>query len=109
MVVNNGPKAEAEAFKEEFGEALHQLELTLSPEKTVLTHVNDGFDFLGFHIQRRPKLSEPQRKVLYVTPTEKSVERYKEKIRDLLTEKNINVINKIQSVIMVLRGWIRYY
>ena len=61
------------------------------------------------HIQRRPKLSEPERKVLYVTPTEKSVERYKEKIRDLLAEPNINVVNKLQAVNRVIRGWARYY
>ena len=109
LVLTNGPKAEAEALKEEFGDFLHHLELTLSPEKTVITHVNDGFDFLGYHIQRRPKLSEPERKVLYVTPTEKSVERYKEKIRDLLAEPNINVVNKLQAVNRVIRGWARYY
>ncbi len=109
LVLTNGPKAEAEALKEEFGEFLHHLELTLSPEKTVITHVNDGFDFLGYHIQRRPKLSEPERKVLYVTPTEKSIERYKEKIRDLLAEPNINVVNKLQAVNRVIRGWARYY
>jgi RNA-directed DNA polymerase len=109
LVLTNGPKAEAEALKEEFGDFLQHLELTLSPEKTVITHVNDGFDVLGFHIQRRPKLSERERKVLYVTPTEKSVERYKEKIRDLLTEPNINVVNKLQAVNRVIRGWARYY
>jgi RNA-directed DNA polymerase len=109
LVLTNGPKAEAEALKEEFGDVLQHLELTLSPEKTVITHVNDGFDFLGYHIQRRSKLSEPERKVLYVTPTEKSVERYKEKIRDLLAEPNSNVVNNLQAVNRVIRGWARYY
>jgi hypothetical protein len=36
-----------------------QLRLTLSPEKTRITHVDDGFDFLGFCIQRRPRVECP--------------------------------------------------
>jgi RNA-directed DNA polymerase len=32
-----------------------QLCLTLSPEKTHITHVDDGFDLLGFRIVRRPR------------------------------------------------------
>ena len=61
------------------------------------------------HIQRLPKRSEPERKVLYVTPTERNVERYKEKIRDLLAEPNINVVNKLQAANRIIRGWARYY
>ncbi|MBM0230003.1 RNA-directed DNA polymerase, partial [Micromonospora sp. ATA51] len=29
------------------------LKMTLSPEKTHITHIDDGFVFLGFRIQRR--------------------------------------------------------
>ena len=29
--------------------------LRLSPEKTRVVHIDDGFDFLGFHIQRKRK------------------------------------------------------
>ncbi|MFQ8806347.1 MAG: reverse transcriptase domain-containing protein [Alistipes indistinctus] len=28
--------------------------LTLSEEKTKITHINDGFDFLGFNIRKYP-------------------------------------------------------
>jgi RNA-directed DNA polymerase len=31
-----------------------QMRLTLSPEKTHITHVDDGFDLLGFRIVRAP-------------------------------------------------------
>src|SRR5208337_2760458 len=30
--------------------------LVLSPEKTVITHVRDGFDFLGQNVRRYPNL-----------------------------------------------------
>jgi len=28
----------------------------LSPEKTYVTHINDGFDFLGFHVRKASEL-----------------------------------------------------
>jgi len=28
--------------------------MTLSADKTLVTHIDTGFDFLGFHIQRKP-------------------------------------------------------
>jgi RNA-directed DNA polymerase len=109
LVLTNGSKSDAERLKEEFGEILNGLELTLSSEKTLVTHVNDGFEFLGFHVQRRPKLTEPERKALYVTPTKRNIERYKEKIRKLLSEPNVDPVNKIRAVNRVLKGWAIYY
>ena len=54
VVVSNGTKAEVKATKQAIQQFLeNELHLTLSEEKTVITHVNDGFDFLGFHIQRK--------------------------------------------------------
>ena len=54
VVVSNGPKAEVKATRLAIQQFLeNEPHLTLSEEKTVITHVNDGFDFLGFHIQRK--------------------------------------------------------
>jgi RNA-directed DNA polymerase len=109
LALTNGPKNQAIALKDEFGEILAVRGLTLSPEKTLITHINDGFDFLGFHIQRRTKRSEPERKVVYVTPTERNVQRYKEKIRSMLTGQNYDVVNKLRALGRVSEGWARYY
>ena len=55
VVVSNASQAEVKATKQAIQRFLeNELHLTLSEEKTVITHVNDGFDFLGFHIQRGP-------------------------------------------------------
>ena len=52
MLLCNGPHAEAERLREEARQVLwDQLQLELSVEKTHITHVTDGFDFLGFHLQ----------------------------------------------------------
>jgi group II intron reverse transcriptase/maturase len=53
VVLCNGSKAQAQTIKEELTTFLHDhLGLMLSDEKTVITHLNDGFTFLGFHMVR---------------------------------------------------------
>jgi len=48
LLLTNGSKAEAYRLREEFQVFLkEELHLELSVEKTHVTHVNDGFDFLG--------------------------------------------------------------
>ena len=47
VVLCNGTKAEAHAIKQEIGELLRTMGLTLSEEKTKVTHTTEGFDFLA--------------------------------------------------------------
>ncbi|HSC88780.1 MAG TPA: hypothetical protein VLC09_15970, partial [Polyangiaceae bacterium] len=55
MVLVRGTEAQAHAIKEQTaGFMREQMRLTLSPEKTAITHVDDGFDLLGFRIVRIP-------------------------------------------------------
>src|SRR6267142_4352435 len=48
VVLCNGTKAEAQAMKEELKGVLTNMELTLSEEKTKITHITEGFTFLGY-------------------------------------------------------------
>ncbi|MBU1800658.1 MAG: group II intron reverse transcriptase/maturase, partial [Actinobacteria bacterium] len=50
-----GTQSDAEAFREEIAEVLATMGLRLSPHKTLVTHIDEGLDFLGWHIQRRKK------------------------------------------------------
>jgi len=55
VVLVRGTEAQAHALKEQTAEFMAEhMRLTLSPEKTAITHVDDGFDLLGFRIKRRP-------------------------------------------------------
>jgi RNA-directed DNA polymerase len=47
IVLYNGRKEEALQMKEELKTVLDQMGLTLSEEKTKVTHITEGFDFLG--------------------------------------------------------------
>ncbi len=53
VILCNGNRQSAEEMKEQLREFLDkELHLKLSVEKTRITHVQDGFDFLGFHLCR---------------------------------------------------------
>ena len=109
VVVSNGPKAEVKATKAAIQQFLeNELHLTLSEEKTVITHVNDGFDFLGFHIQRKQVNG---RWAVHLRPTAKAKERVKRKLKDL-TSRNwtwMDEHTRLRSLNAVARGWAEYY
>lgn len=98
---------------------LEKLGVTLNREKTRIVHIAQGFEFLGFKIQRgkqRFKLprdrikSKLNRQNLYAIPTQKSVDRFKDQIRTW-TKRHTplrlgEVIDKINPII---RGWGNYY
>ena len=78
--------------------------LTLSEEKTKITHINEGFDFLGFNIRKF------RNNTLLTTPSKDAQKRFCEKIRKTI-EANKCVTQK--SLIMMLnpiiKGWGNYY
>ncbi len=54
MITVKGNKEAAEALREQCREFLEgKLNLTLNMEKTQITHVNDGFIFLGHSVIRK--------------------------------------------------------
>ncbi len=53
VILCNGTRAEAQHIKEEVGGILKDMGLTLSEEKTKITHITEGFIFLGYQIIRK--------------------------------------------------------
>ncbi len=53
VVVVHGTEHDAQAVREDVARVLAPMGLRLSPAKTQIEHLADGFDFLGFHIQWR--------------------------------------------------------
>jgi len=109
VVVSNGTITEVKAVKEELKDFLStSLHLELSEEKTKITHINDGIDFLGFNIQR----VKPEGKwVVHLRPTEKGTQRIKKKIKDLSTRGWTWLDEYIQLTRLnaLVRGWSEYY
>ncbi|WP_454226107.1 group II intron reverse transcriptase/maturase [Propioniciclava flava] len=55
VIVVKGERADADQLREEVAVVLVPMGLRLSPDKTRVVHIDDGFDFLGFHIRRMRK------------------------------------------------------
>ena len=110
LLLTNGGKETAYSLRDEFKAYLEvRLKLELSVEKTRVVHVNEGFDFLSFHIRRY--VSKSDRPKLLVTPSKTAQERLKEKVKEMTARKRFRdkPILKFGALNSVLRGWINYY
>jgi group II intron reverse transcriptase/maturase len=86
-----------------------ELELNLAEDKTLITHVNSGFDFLGIHVKRY----RTRRGIAMLTtvPDDK-VRRFKKKIQMATRVKGAAyeaVSSKIMAVNSIINGWAEYY
>jgi RNA-directed DNA polymerase len=80
--------------------------LQLNQKKTRITHITNGFDFLGFNIRRmrrRLKYNEldDQNTVLIIKPSKKSIAQFKDKVRNIVkrTSPFIRILKDINPVI----------
>jgi hypothetical protein len=109
VILSNGTRAQAEAMREEVREFLAtELHLTLSMEKTKITHLNDGFDFLGFRVQRAMGHNGMKTKV---TISAKGVRRHLETIQKATAPQTHqdSVTTKLKALNRIIAGWCRYY
>ncbi len=77
--------------------------LELSPEKTVITHIEDGFDFLGQNIRKYDGK-------LLIKPSLKSIKTLLRKIRNIVKANlQAKVENLIRLLNPIIRGWVQYH
>ena len=109
MLLWNGTKQGAQALKERFASFLRdELHLELSAEKTLVTHADEGFDFLGFHARRCQDYGKP---VLIIRPSRKSVQHFKEEVRALTDRATLSWDAEylVTHLNLYLKGWGYYY
>lgn len=109
VVVSNDTLTGVRQAKQDIKHFLEgDLHLTLSDDKTLITHVNDGFTFLGFHIQRvRPE----GRWVVHLRPSARAKDRIKERLKEL-TSRNWAWMDEYRRLVIlnaIVRGWAEYY
>ena len=110
VVMVAGTKADAEALWDEVATVLAPMGLRLSEEKTGVRHINEGFDFLGWHIQRRSWRGRTGKKAVYTYPSKKALASVMEKVRSLTRRaKHRTLADLLRSVNPVLRGWCNYF
>jgi RNA-directed DNA polymerase len=83
---------------------LRERGLTLSPEKTKLSHIQQGFDFLGQNVRKYPNGK------LLIKPAKPKVKAFLNKIRTLIkSNSSIGAGNLIVKLNPLIRGWANYH
>jgi group II intron reverse transcriptase/maturase len=87
------------------------LGLQLHPDKTRIVHITQGFEFLGYKIRRGKGLRyKPIGEGLYAFPTDRSIQRFKDKVRAATNRRNPKDLRgMLDELNPVLRGWGNYY
>lgn len=110
VVLIHGRRADAEALWDEVGAVLAPMGLRLSVEKTRICHIDEGFDFLGWRIQRRDWRGRTGKKAVYTYPSKKSLASVMGKVRTLTRRaKHRTLADLLRRVNPVLRGWCNYF
>jgi RNA-directed DNA polymerase len=107
-----GARHHAEQVRDEVAQILAPIGLALSDEKTRVVHIDEGFDFLGWRIQRRHKAGTVNKKVVYTYPSKKSLQSIIGKVR-IITRRSASPYQTLEQLLKhlnrVVRGWCLYF
>lgn len=110
VVMVAGTRTDAEALWKETGTVLSTVGLRLSVDKSGICHIDEGFDFLGFRIQRRPWTGRRGRRAVYTWPSKRSLAAVIAKIRTLTRRaRHRTLAELLHAINPVLRGWCSYF
>ena len=109
VVIVKGTRAQAKAIRDECRKVLeNKLKLTLKMEKTHITHVNDGFFFLGHRIIRKRNRKGDMR-VSTSIPKEKAQSFIAKLTKELSGNYSMSKIDMVDRINRKLKGWARFY
>jgi RNA-directed DNA polymerase len=110
VVMVGGTRGDAEALFDEVATVLAPMGLRLSEEKTRVCHIDEGFDFLGWRIQRRAMRGQGGKRALYTYPSKKALASVMDKVRALTRRhKHRTLAALLLRLNSVLRGWCNYF
>ena len=110
VLMVSGDRRHAEALREEVAAVLAPLGLRLSPEKTRVVHIDEGFTFLGFDIRRQRKRGT-QKYYVYTKPSRKAIASIKDKAKAKTYRSTLHtdLDELILSLNRSLAGWANYF
>ena len=110
LILVAGTREDAEVMREEAAAVLAPMGLRLSEEKTKITHIDEGLNFLGWRIQRHRKRGTGRRYV-YTYPARTAVQAVTGNVKALCRRMGTN--QPLQILLLhlnrMLRGWCAYF
>ncbi len=104
-------KSNPEEYMELVKRILDLLGLELNTDKTRITDINDGFDFLGIHYQMRYS-NIKKRNLVMTYPSRKSMEKFRARVKDLakISKTHVKTMRElIEELNALIRGWTNYF
>jgi RNA-directed DNA polymerase len=110
VVMVAGQRGDADALWDEVAQVLAPMGLRLSAAKTRVCQIDEGFDFLGWRIQRRRWRGRTGKRAVYTYPSKQALASVTGKIRSLTRRhKHRTLADLLRRVNPVLRGWCNYF
>jgi RNA-directed DNA polymerase len=110
VFVTRASKRYAETLRDRIREFLRrECGLELSVEKTRITHVQDGYDFLGFRLSRA--IGQGGKQVPKIKVGSKALSNVKQRLHDAMRNRphQESVALRLQRGSAVVRGWSEYF
>jgi group II intron reverse transcriptase/maturase len=108
LIMVQGKKAEAQAIKEEIGKKLQEMGVTLSEDKTKLTHWRYKVNFLGYQLHGKPTRKGTSIRPILSIPHKKP-QGIKEALREIGGYHHVPEVDIIVQMNAMFRGWCNYY
>ncbi|MGY2093002.1 group II intron reverse transcriptase/maturase [Nocardia gipuzkoensis] len=109
LVMVSGDREHAEDIRDTVAVVLAPMGLRLSGAKTMITHIDEGLDFLGWRIQRHRKRGTTKQFV-YTYPAKKALKAITVKVKKTCrTDINRPLPALLHRLNPVLRGWCNYF
>jgi RNA-directed DNA polymerase len=109
VVMVHGTKDQASALRADAQAVLSTVGLRLNDEKTSVCTIDEGFDFLGFRIQRQAKRGS-HKAFVYTWPSRKSLSSIMAKVKAITKQGTNNPLSDLlRQLNGVLRGWTNYF
>jgi len=110
VILVDGDHTDVDQIRQETIDVLSPMGLQLSPEKTRIVHVDEGFDFLGFNVRRMRKRGT-SKYYIYTCPSKTAVATIKQRIKTSTyrSTRHLDPGYVLEHLGMMLRGWANYF
>lgn len=109
LICVTGAREHAEDMRTQVAQVLAPMGMRLSMDKTKITHIDEGLDFLGWRIQRHRKRGT-RRRYVYTYPSRKALRAVMAKVKGICRKSvNLPLPALLHELNPVLRGWCAYF
>ena len=103
-------REDAETAKQILTKWLSERGLTLSPEKTKIVHLTEGFNFLGFNIRHYKASNTKTGWKLLTKPSKEAVQKHREEMKqEWKAVRGWNIRKILWKFNPIIRGWANYH